>query len=63
MAALFWAAVVNGVVAVPVMTIIMLLAGRHAVMGSFTVRRWQRALGWGAVAVMAGAAAVMFGTL
>ena len=63
MAALFWAAVVNGVVAVPVMTIIMLLAGRHAVMGSFTVRHWHRALGWGAVAVMAGAAAVMFATL
>jgi Mn2+/Fe2+ NRAMP family transporter len=63
MAALFWAAVVNGVVAVPVMTIIMLLAGRHAVMGAYTVRRWQSALGWGAVAVMAAAAAVMFATL
>jgi Mn2+/Fe2+ NRAMP family transporter len=63
MAALFWAAVVNGVVAVPVMTIIMLLAGRHTVMGSFTVRRWKRALGWGAVAVMAAAAMVMFATL
>lgn len=63
MAALFWAAVVNGVVAVPVMTIIMLLAGRHAVMGAYTVRRWQGALGWGAVVVMAAAAAVMFATL
>jgi Mn2+/Fe2+ NRAMP family transporter len=63
MAALFWAAVVNGIVAVPVMTIIMLLAGRQTVMGSFTVRRWKRALGWGAVAVMAAAAMVMFATL
>jgi Mn2+/Fe2+ NRAMP family transporter len=63
MAALFWAAVVNGVVAVPVMTIIMLLSRRHAVMGAYTVRRWQSALGWGAVVVMAAAAAVMFATL
>jgi Mn2+/Fe2+ NRAMP family transporter len=63
MAALFWAAVVNGVVAVPVMTIIMVLASRHTVMGSFMVRRWHRALGWGATAVMAVAAVVMFATL
>ena len=63
MVALFWSAVVNGVVAVPVMVVIMLLAGRARVMGRFTVRRWQRRLGWAATALMALASAVMFATL
>jgi len=61
--ALYWAAVVNGVVAVPVMGVIMLLAGRHSVMGSFIGRRWHRIFGWGATALMAAASAVMFATL
>lgn len=61
--ALYWAAVVNGVVAVPVMIVIMLLASRHAVMGSFMVRRWHRVFGWGATALMAAASVVMFATL
>lgn len=61
--ALFWTAVVNGVVAVPVMAVIMVLAGRHAVMGSFMVRRWHRVFGWGATLLMATASAVMFATL
>ncbi|PZN94329.1 MAG: iron transporter [Alphaproteobacteria bacterium] len=61
--ALFWSAVVNGVVAVPVMAVIMVLAGRHAVMGSFMVRRWHSAFGWGATALMAVASVVMFATL
>ncbi len=61
--ALYWSAVVNGVVAVPVMAVIMVLAGRHAVMGSFMVRRWHRGLGWGATALMGVASVVMFATL
>jgi Mn2+/Fe2+ NRAMP family transporter len=61
--ALFWSAVVNGVVAVPLMVVIMLLATRTRVMGRFAVRGWQRGLGWGATAMMALASAVMFATL
>jgi Mn2+/Fe2+ NRAMP family transporter len=61
--ALFWSAVVNGVVAVPVMTVIMILASRRRVMGSFTVTGWQKWLGWAAVMVMALASAGMFLTL
>jgi Mn2+/Fe2+ NRAMP family transporter len=61
--ALFWSAVVNGVVAVPLMVVIMLLATRTMVMGQFAIRGWQRALGWGATAMMALASLVMFATL
>lgn len=63
MVALFWSAVVNGVVAVPVMSVIMLLASRRSVMGSFAVAGWHKRLGWAATVVMAVAAAVMFATL
>ena len=37
MKALFWSAVVNGVVAVPVMVMLVLLASRETVMGRFAL--------------------------
>lgn len=51
--ALVWAAVINGIVAVPIMFVIMRMASRRDVMGSFTISRRQRALGWAATALMA----------
>ena len=54
--ALFWSAVINGVAAVPIMVMIMLMASRRAVMGQFTLAPWLKALGWLATAVMAAAA-------
>lgn len=60
MKALFWTAVVNGLVAVPVMMAIMLLASRRSVMGQFRARGAQGWLGWGAVVLMALSAAGMF---
>jgi len=60
MKALFWAAVINGVVAVPLMVVVILLASRKSVMGKFTVAPWVRTIGWIAAAVMALAAVVMF---
>jgi Mn2+/Fe2+ NRAMP family transporter len=57
MRALFWSAVINGVVAVPLMAVIILLASRKSVMGAFTVSRPIVLLGWIATAVM-GVAAV-----
>jgi Mn2+/Fe2+ NRAMP family transporter len=59
MQALYWSAVINGVVAVPIMVAMMLLAGNPAVMGELTVRRKTRALGWGAVLVMGAAVAAL----
>jgi Mn2+/Fe2+ NRAMP family transporter len=54
--ALYWSAVINGVVAVPVMAIMMWL------MGEFVVAGWVKALGWAATAVMALAVAAMLAT-
>src|ERR1700710_1652364 len=53
--ALYWSAVINGVVAVPVMAIMMWLAAAPKVMGEFAITGWTKALGWIATAVMAGA--------
>jgi Mn2+/Fe2+ NRAMP family transporter len=57
MKALFWSAVINGVVAVPLMIVIVILVSKKSVMGAYTARRPIIALGWIAIAVM-GAAAV-----
>ncbi len=59
MKALFWSAVINGVVAVPLMAVIILLASKRAVMGPYTASRTLIILGWIATAVMAVAAAMM----
>jgi NRAMP (natural resistance-associated macrophage protein)-like metal ion transporter len=60
--ALFWAAVINGVIAVPIMVVMMLLADDPKVMGTFTVTRRLKALGWLATGTMAAAVAAMFAT-
>ena len=60
--ALFWSAVLNGVAAVPIMVMIMLMGSRDAVMGPFTLKPLLRTLGWVATAVMAAAAVGMFAT-
>ncbi len=60
--ALFWSAVVNGVIAVPVMVMTMLIAVRPAAMGAFVIGPWLRGFGWLATAVMAAAALGMFAT-
>jgi NRAMP (natural resistance-associated macrophage protein)-like metal ion transporter len=60
--ALFWSAVLNGVAAVPIMVMIMLMGSREAVMGPFTLKPLLRTLGWVATAVMAAAAVGMFAT-
>jgi NRAMP (natural resistance-associated macrophage protein)-like metal ion transporter len=61
--ALFWSAVVNGVTAVPLMAIIMLLVSRKSLMGVFVATPWQRIGGWLATAVMGAAAVAMFATM
>jgi Mn2+/Fe2+ NRAMP family transporter len=61
--ALFWSAVVNGVVAAPVMAITMMLASRHAVMGEFLIRPVLKTIGWIATVVMMLAAGGMFATI
>ena len=49
---LFWSAVLNGVTAVPIMAVMMLLVTRESVMGAHVIGRPLRWLGWAATAVM-----------
>ncbi|MBL6614024.1 MAG: divalent metal cation transporter [Reyranella sp.] len=58
--ALLWSAVVNGVIVVPIMVAMMIMASRRKLMGRFVAARWQVVLGWAATAVMAAAAIAMF---
>jgi NRAMP (natural resistance-associated macrophage protein)-like metal ion transporter len=57
--ALIWSAVINGVISVPIMAVMMLMAARPEVMGRFVLRRRLKVLGWLATAVMALAVAAM----
>ena len=52
MKALFWAAVLNGLAAVPLMFVIMSMATSRKVMGTFVLPRYLRLIGWLAAAVM-----------
>ena len=60
MKALFWSAVINGIVAVPLMIVIILLVSKKSVMGDFTASRPLIVLGWIATAVIGAAAVRMF---
>ena len=60
MKALFWSAVINGVVAVPLMAVIIVLVSRKSVMGAYTANRKIVILGWIATAIMGAAAVRMF---
>jgi NRAMP (natural resistance-associated macrophage protein)-like metal ion transporter len=57
--ALFWSAVVNGVISVPIMAVMMLMASHPKVMGRFVIGRRLRVLGWSATIVMLAAVTVM----
>ncbi|MDH2383459.1 divalent metal cation transporter [Bradyrhizobium sp. CER78] len=52
-AALYWSAVVNGVLAVPVMVLLMFMARHKEVMGRFVIGGWLYWLGWLSTAAMA----------
>ena len=60
--ALFWSAVINGVVAVPVMVMMMLLSSNQAAMGHFRLPKLLKWLGWLSALAMAAATVGMFAT-
>ena len=60
--ALFWSAVINGVVAVPLMVVMMIMTMQPKIMGRFTLPRWLWAIGWLSTAAMAVAVVTMFAT-
>jgi Mn2+/Fe2+ NRAMP family transporter len=57
--ALYWSAVINGVAAVPVMAIMMLMTANPRIMGNFQIKGPLRVIGWIATVVMAAAAVLM----
>ena len=59
MKARFYSAVLNGVVAVPLLVLILLLAMRSSVLKDYRVRGWLLWLGWLTTAVMALCAGAM----
>ena len=61
--ALIWSAVINGVISVPIMAVMMLMAVRPEIMGRFVIKRRLRFLGWLATGVMALAVVAMLLTL
>jgi Mn2+/Fe2+ NRAMP family transporter len=50
--ALYWSAVINGVVSVPVMVVMMLMSDNARMMGRFTITGGLRWLGWTSTAAM-----------
>ena len=60
MKALFWSAVINGIVAVPLMVAIMVLSSKQSVMGAHVASLSMRIFGWLATGFMAVAAAYLF---
>jgi NRAMP (natural resistance-associated macrophage protein)-like metal ion transporter len=58
--ALVWSAVINGVIAVPIMAVMMLMAVRPEIMGPFVIKRRLWILGWIGTGVMLAAVLIMF---
>ena len=58
--ALYWAAVINGVLAAPLMAIMMLIVRNPRAMGKLTLSRQATAGGWAATLLMVAATAIFF---
>ena len=61
--ALYWSAVINGVISVPIMVVMMLMAVHPEIMGKFVITPGQRVMGWLATLMMAAAVTAMLLTV
>jgi len=61
--ALYWSAVINGIISVPIMALMMLMAVRPEIMGQFVITLRLKILGWVSTGAMALAVIAMFWTL
>jgi Mn2+/Fe2+ NRAMP family transporter len=61
--ALFWSAVINGVAAVPIMVVMMLMTSNRKITGGLRLPTPQKVIGWIATGVMFAVAACMLATL
>jgi NRAMP (natural resistance-associated macrophage protein)-like metal ion transporter len=59
---LVWSAVLNGIVAVPIMAMMMVIVANSTLMGRFRARSWLIALGWIGTGLMALAVIALFGS-
>ena len=59
---LFFSAVINGLLAPPLIAVLLVLTGSRKVMGEHANPRWLRRLGWLTFAVMAAAAIALLAT-
>jgi Mn2+/Fe2+ NRAMP family transporter len=57
---LVWSAVLNGIVAVPIMAMMMVIVANSKLMGRFRARSWLVALGWIGTGLMAVAVVALF---
>jgi NRAMP (natural resistance-associated macrophage protein)-like metal ion transporter len=57
---LYYAAALNGIIAPPLLVIILLIAGNRAIMGRYANGRWSNVLGWTVAALMAAASIAFF---
>lgn len=62
-AMLFWSAVINGIAAVPIMVVMMLLVSSPRGLTCFPIPGWLRSMGWLSTGVMAVAVVLYFGSL
>lgn len=62
MKALFWSAVLNGIISVPLMATMMIMAREPGIMGPFVLPRWLQFMGWMSTLTMAFIVAAMFWT-
>lgn len=58
--ALYWTAIINGVISAPMMAVLLLMASNRSVMGSETIPIGLRLLGWIAAGVVFAASAGLF---
>ena len=57
---LVWSAVINGIVAVPIMAVMMIIISRDSLMGRFKAKPWLVGFGWGGTALMGLAVIALF---
>jgi Mn2+/Fe2+ NRAMP family transporter len=50
--ALYWSAIINGVVAVPLMVVLMIMSADRKIVGEFRLPRYLRVMGWIGTAIM-----------
>jgi len=50
--ALIWSAVINGVIAIPIMAVMMIMASKPEIMGAFVIKKKLRIIGWAATVLM-----------